>query len=56
MGFRIFIGGLVGIGFKILQDLLGPFSIVFGFPVVFAVVAPIVLCLLVGLYLLRRSG
>ena len=56
MGFRIFIGVLVGIGFKILQDLLGPFSIVFGFPVVFAVVAPIVLCLLVGLYLLRRSG
>jgi len=56
MGFRIFVGVLVGIGFKILQDLLGPFSIVFGFPVIFAVIAPILLCMLVGLYLLRRSG
>jgi len=56
MGFRIFVGVLVGLSFKILQDLLGPFSLVFGFPVIFAVITPILLCILVGLYLLRRSG
>jgi len=39
-----------------IQDLLGPFSIVFGFPVIYAVVIPIVLCSAIGLYLIRRSG
>jgi lipopolysaccharide export system permease protein len=56
MGFRIFIGVLIGISFKMIQDLLGPFSIVFGFPVIYAVVIPIVLCSAIGLYLIRRSG
>lgn len=56
MGFRIFIGVLIGISFKMIQDLLGPFSIVFGFPVIYAVVIPIVLCSAIGLCLIRRSG
>lgn len=56
MGFRIFIGVVVGVGFRIIQDMLGPFSIVFGFPPVLAVLLPVFFCLSVGLYLLRRSG
>ena len=56
MGFRIFVGVLTGISFKMLQDLLGPFSIVFELPIFFAVLAPILLSVVVGAYLLRRSG
>lgn len=56
MGFRIFVGVLTGISFKMLQDLLGPFSIVFELPIFFAVLAPILLSVAVGAYLLRRSG
>ena len=56
MGFRIFVGVLIGISFKMLQDLLGPFSIVFELPILFAVLAPILVSVAVGAYLLRRSG
>jgi lipopolysaccharide export system permease protein len=56
MGFRIFIGVIIGISFKMIQDLLGPFSIVFGFPVLYAVTIPIFLCIVTGLFLLKRSG
>ena len=56
MGFRIFVGVLTGISFKMLQDLLGPFSIVFELPIFFAVLVPILLSVAVGAYLLRRSG
>ena len=56
MGFRIFIGVVVGVGFRIIQDMLGPFSIVFGFPPLLAVLLPVLFCVLVGLTLLRRSG
>lgn len=56
MGFRIFIGVVVGVSFRIIQDMLGPFSIVFGFSPLLAVLLPVVFCVSVGLYLLRRSG
>ncbi len=56
MGFRIFVGVLIGISFKMLQDLLGPFSIVFEMPIVVAILGPILLSLALGLYLLRRIG
>ena len=56
MGFRIFIGVVVGVGFRIIQDMLGPFRIVFGFPPLLAVLLPVLFCVLVGLMLLRRSG
>lgn len=55
MGFRIFAGVIVGIVFRTSQDLLGPASMVFGFPPVHAAVAPIVLCLLAGLFMLSRA-
>ncbi|MCS5587971.1 MAG: LPS export ABC transporter permease LptG [Porticoccaceae bacterium] len=56
MGFRIFIGVLFGIGFRLTQDILGPLSIVFALPPILAILVPIVLCGCIGLYLLRRSG
>jgi lipopolysaccharide export system permease protein len=56
MGFRIFSGVLVGIVFNISQKLLGPSSLVFGFSPVIAVMIPVVICIVIGLFLLRRSG
>ena len=56
MGFRIFIGVVLGISFRILQDMLGPLSVVFEFPPLLAVLAPVLFCVAIGLYLLRRSG
>jgi lipopolysaccharide export system permease protein len=56
MGLRIFVGVVIGVSFKIIQDMLGPFSIVFGFPALLAVMVPVLLCMGIGLYLLRRSG
>ncbi len=54
MGFRIFCGVLVGIAFQVVQSLMGPSSLVFGFSPLMATLAPILLCCLVGLVLLRR--
>lgn len=55
MGFRIFAGVIVGIVFRTSQDLLGPASMVFGFPPIYAALAPIIICLLAGLLLLSRA-
>ncbi|WP_048307674.1 LPS export ABC transporter permease LptG [Halomonas sp. PR-M31] len=55
-GTRVFYGVIVGLSFKYLQDLLAPASTVFGFSPVWAVLAPTLACIGVGLYLLRRSG
>jgi lipopolysaccharide export system permease protein len=54
MGFRVFSGVVVGLLFKYAQDLLGPSSLVFGFNPIYATIIPIAVCLLVGLWLLRR--
>lgn len=55
MGFRIFAGVMVGILFRLGQDLLGPASLVFGFPPLYAALAPVLLCIAVGVYLLRKA-
>lgn len=55
MGQRIFTGVVFGVIFRLSQDLLGPSSVVFGFPPIIAVLAPIVFCLLLGIYLLNRT-
>ena len=55
MGQRIFSGVLFGVAFEIAQRLFGPSSLVFGFSPLLAVLIPIVLCVAVGVYLLRRS-
>lgn len=54
MGFRVFSGVVVGLLFKYAQDLLGPSSLVFGFNPIYATVIPIMVCLVVGVWLLRR--
>jgi lipopolysaccharide export system permease protein len=55
MGQRIFTGVVFGVAFLLLQKLLGPSSLVFGFPPLIAVMIPISLCVLLGLYLLNRA-
>jgi len=56
LGQRVFTGVLVGFVFRIAQDLLGPSSLVFGFPPLLAVVLPAAVCAIAGLWLLRRAG
>lgn len=56
LGQRIFTGVIVGFVFRILQDLLGPASQVFGFSPLLAVVIPAGICALAGIFLLRRAG
>lgn len=55
LGFRIFAGVMVGILFQLSQDLLGPASLVFGFPPLYAALTPVLVCVLVGIYLLRKA-
>lgn len=55
MGYRIFIGVIVGIVFRTSQDMLGPSSLVFGFAPVYAVLLPIIVCVVVGGILIRRG-
>lgn len=55
-GTRVFYGVIVGLSFKYLQDLLAPASTLFGFSPVWAVLTPTLGCVLLGAYLLRRSG
>ena len=54
MGFRIFTGLLLGVGFKFLQDLLAPMALVYGIPPLVAVILPTALCLWLAFYQLRR--
>ncbi|MFK7828411.1 MAG: LPS export ABC transporter permease LptG [Congregibacter sp.] len=55
LGFRIFAGVMVGVLFRLCQDLLGPASLVFGFPPLYAALAPVLLAALIGLYFLSRA-
>lgn len=54
MGFRVFVGVLVGILLKTFQDTLGPVSMVYGFSPMFAMLMPALLCAAIGAYLLSR--
>ncbi|WP_373185318.1 LPS export ABC transporter permease LptG [Halopseudomonas sp.] len=56
LGQRVFTGVLVGFSFRIIQDLLGPSSLVFGFSPLFAVLAPILVLFVLGGLLLKRAG
>jgi len=56
LGQRVFTGVLVGFTFRIVQDLLGPSSLVFGFPPLLAVLTPATVCAIIGVWLLRRAG
>lgn len=54
MGFRVFVGVMVGVVFRTLQDILGPSSLVYGFDPIYASAMPIAICFLIGLALLTR--
>jgi lipopolysaccharide export system permease protein len=54
-GFRVFSGVIVGIVFRTSQDLLGPLSLIMGFSPLYAVLLPILVCFLIGVFLLRRA-
>ncbi|HDZ09517.1 LPS export ABC transporter permease LptG [Pseudohongiella sp.] len=54
MGFRVFVAIAIGLGFTIVQRTLGPATILYGISPFVAVLAPIMLCALLGLFLLRR--
>jgi lipopolysaccharide export system permease protein len=56
MSQRIFSGVVIGVVFLLLQKLLGPSSLVFGFSPLIAVLIPIMLCVLIGFMLLRRAA
>ena len=56
MGYRVFIGVLVGIIFRTTQDMLGPASLVYGFEPIYASAAPIVVCAILGAALLRKAA
>ncbi|WP_207063372.1 LPS export ABC transporter permease LptG [Motiliproteus sp. SC1-56] len=55
MGQRIMVGIVVGLTFKIVQDLLGPASTVYGFSPLIAALSPIALCYLIGGWLLKQA-
>jgi len=56
MSQRIFSGVVIGVIFLLLQKLLGPSSLVLGFSPMVAVLIPIVLCISIGVILLRRAS
>lgn len=56
MGVRITAGLVTGLVFKFIQDLLAPASLVYGFPPLVATLLPILVCLAIGAYLLKRAN
>lgn len=55
IGTRLFIGILVGLGFKLMQDIAGPVTLVYGFQPGLAVVLPGLLALALGAVNLRKT-
>jgi len=54
MGARVFTGLLIGIVFRISQDMLGPASLVYGFAPILSSLTPILISLFAGIFMLRR--
>jgi lipopolysaccharide export system permease protein len=54
MGFRVFVAIGIGLVFTIMQRLMEPASLLYGFSPLLAVLAPILLCATLGLLLMRR--
>ncbi|MFC6671595.1 LPS export ABC transporter permease LptG [Marinobacterium aestuariivivens] len=55
VGQRLIVGIMVGLVFKFAQDMLGPASSVYGFTPLLAVLLPILVCLAVGAWMLKRA-
>jgi len=54
MGFRVFVALGIGLVFTIMQRLMEPASLLYGFSPLLAVLAPIALCAALGMLLMRR--
>lgn len=54
MGYRVFVAIAMGLGFTIVQRTLGPATILYGISPFVATLVPILLCALIGVFLLRR--
>ncbi|MCK5894381.1 MAG: LPS export ABC transporter permease LptG [Endozoicomonadaceae bacterium] len=54
MGLRLFAGVMTGVMFMMLQNLMGPASLVYGFSPIVAALLPIAICFGIGVILLRR--
>lgn len=55
LGQRLITGIIIGLAFKLTQDILGPTSAVFGFSPFIAVIIPILICIGFGFWLLNRA-
>lgn len=54
MGVRVFIAIAIGLGFTIVQRLMEPVSLLYGFSPLLAVLTPILIALAAGMWLLNR--
>jgi lipopolysaccharide export system permease protein len=54
MGFRVFVSLAIGLVFTIVQRMMEPASLIYGFSPLFAVLLPILLCGMLGFVLIRR--
>lgn len=55
MGFRVFVALAIGLVFTILQRMMEPASLIYGFSPLLAVLVPILIAVAAGSYLLRRT-
>lgn len=56
MGQRIMVGFMAGMLFKIVQDVLGPATSVYGWSPLISAIVPVIVCLLMGSWMLKRAG
>lgn len=56
MGARIFSGVIIGLAFQNSLYISGRFSLVSSFPPILGILVPIVICLVAGLYLLKKRN
>ena len=54
MGYRLFFGVMLGMAFRFSQSILAPTSMVYGFSPWLAIAIPIMICWVLGFYLLSR--
>lgn len=56
MGQRVMVGFMAGMIFKIVQDVLGPATSVYGWSPIISALVPVLICLAVGSWMLKRAG
>jgi lipopolysaccharide export system permease protein len=54
MGFRVFVALGIGLFFTIVQRMMEPASLLYGFSPILAVLTPILICAGLGVFIMRR--